>query len=182
MSEFPNDYNRSWTEPPPRSRTDTIADTPRSYADRARSYAPKTYDRSVQAANYVGGSIREHPFSASAVLPLLGYVLGFLLHHQSSDVGSESASPRDQAVNRGVPIYSDRSRTDAAANAAQSVADRARPAATETYDRSAQAMNSVAGSIGLAGLIAAAVLGYALGLVQKSDQEQRARGEWDRVQ
>ena len=151
-----SDYNGSWTEPPPKSWTDTAADTARSAADKARSYAPQTYDRSVQAANYVSGSIREHPLSASAVLPLLGYVLGFLLHHQSSASGSAS--------------YSSRSWTEDAADTAPSAADRARSAAPEAYDRAAQAINSAGGSIGLSGLVAAALLGYALGLVSKSDQ------------
>jgi len=191
MSEFPNDYNRSWTEPPPRgwrdpignwrepaarswrdtakSWADTTADTARSAADRARSYAPKTYDGSVQAANYVSGSVRDHPLSASAVLPLLGYVLGFLLHHQSSDAGSAR--------------YSSRGLTEDAADTAQSAADRARSAAPETYDRTAQAVDSGGGSsIGLLGLVAAIGLGYALGLMHKSDQEQQSRVEWKRVE
>ena len=188
MSEFPNDYNRSWTEPPrriwkdplrnwteaPRSWrdtakgwADTTADTARSAADRARTYAPKTYDGSVQAANYVSGSIREHPLSASAVLPLLGYVLGFLLHHQSSDAGAVR--------------YNGGNVTEAAADAAQAVADRARSAAPATYDRAAQTETAGGGSIGLFGLLAAIGLGYALGLVHKSDQEQRSRVEWRRV-
>jgi hypothetical protein len=158
-----SDYNRSWT--------DTAADTARSAADRARSAAPEIYDRSAQAANYVSGSIREHPLSASAVLPLLGYALGFLLHHQWSDTGSAR--------------YSSTSWTDAAANTAQSAADRARSAAPEIYDRSAQAINSRGGSIGLFGLAAAALLGYALGLLSKSDQHTKDLGpmsEWHEVQ
>jgi len=121
----------------------------------------------VQAANYVSGSVREHPLSASAVLPLVGYLLGFLLHHQSSDSGSAS--------------YSGRSLTDAAADTAQSAADRVRSAAPETYDRTAHAVNAGGASIGLLGLAAAIGLGYALGLVHKSDQEQRSRVEWKRV-
>ena len=190
MSEFPNDYNRSWTEPPPRSWrdplrnwteapsrswrdtakswADTTADTARSAADRARSYAPKTYDGSVQAANYVSGSVRDHPLSASAVLPLLGYVLGFLLHHQSSDAGPAR--------------YSSGSLTEAAADTAQLAADRARSAAPAAYDRTAQAVDTGGGGIGLFGLVAAIGLGYALGLVHKSDQEQRSRVEWRRVE
>jgi len=122
----------------------------------------------VQAASYVTDSVREHPVSASAVLPLLGYLLGFLVHHQSSDAGSTS--------------YSGRSLTEAAADTAQSVADRARSIAPETYDRTAQAGNAGGASIGLLGLVAAIGLGYALGLVHKSDQEQRSRVEWKRVE
>jgi ElaB/YqjD/DUF883 family membrane-anchored ribosome-binding protein len=145
-----------------KSVADTAAETARSAADTARSYAPETYDRTAQAANYVSESIREHPWSASAVLPLLGYMLGFLLHHQWSDTGSTR--------------YSGRSWTDTAASTAQSAADtvrsaadRSRSAAPETYDRLAQAVNSRGGRIGLVSVVAAVVIGYALGLAHKSD-------------
>jgi ElaB/YqjD/DUF883 family membrane-anchored ribosome-binding protein len=152
MSEFPNTA-KGWA--------DTTAGSACWAAERARSYAPKTYDGSVQAANYVSGSIREHPWSASAILPVLGYIVGFLLHHEWSDAGTAKY----------------RSRTDAAANTAQSAADVVRSdadrtcsAGTKSHDRAAKAVNSVGGA-GLFSLLVAAAVGLALGAV-----------DWKRVQ
>jgi len=124
------------------------------------SAAPETYDLAAQIANCVYQSIRQHPVSGSAAGVMLGYALGFLLHHQRSNDGSSSDS-RDQDV---------RSWRDAAADTARSVAGTARSTAPATYDRAAQAKDSFDGSIrqyALSGSVAAALLGFGLGYLSR---------------
>jgi ElaB/YqjD/DUF883 family membrane-anchored ribosome-binding protein len=148
-----SDNNRSWT--------DTVTDTASSAADRARSAAPETYDRAEQTVNYAGESIRQHPIAASIAVAVLGYVLGFLLHHQGSDTDSARYSRgRDS-----------RSWTDTATGTARSAADRMRSAAPETYSRAGQAANSVGESIRQYPMSVsvgiATLLGYGLSLLAR---------------
>jgi hypothetical protein len=165
-----SDDNRSWA--------DTVTDTARSAADKARSAAPETYDRAAQTANYAGERIREHPFSASIAVAVLGYVLGFLLHHQWSDTDSAGYSRRRDS--RSWRSRDSRSWTDAAADTARSAADRARSAAPGTYNRAGQAANSVGQSIRQYPLSVSlgivTLLGYGLSLLAR---QWRMTSEFD---
>jgi len=144
-----SDDNRSWTD---------------NTSGTAHSAAPETYDLAAQAANYVYESIRQHPVSGSAAGAVLGYVLGFLLHHRRADDDSSSYS-HDRDIRRW---------TDAAADTALSAANRARSAAPATYNRAAQAKDSVDGSIreyALSGSVAAVLLGFGLGYLSRRRRE-----------
>jgi hypothetical protein len=107
-----------------------VASTAGSAVDKVRDAAPETYDRAAQAANYVGESIRQYPVAGTVAGALVGYGLGFLLHHQWSSTDSA----------RYIRGGDDRSRT--ASNTADSAEDRARSAARETYNRAARAKDS----------------------------------------
>ncbi len=154
-----------------RSWTDTVAAIAGSAAEKARATAPETYDRAAQAANYLGESIRQYPIAGSVGGALLGYGLGFLLHHQWSHLGSA----------RHINDEDGRSWTDTASNKAHSAAEIARPQAAATYDRAAQAKDYVSGSMtqyALAGSAVVALIGYALGLVTRR-QSPRCRDTGD---
>ncbi len=95
MAEDRLSDNRSWS--------DTAADTGRSAADRARLSAPQTYDTGSNAPDYVSQSVQQYPLSGLVIAALLGYVIGFLLHHQSFG-GGTSRNGRGWS-NRGARQY-----------------------------------------------------------------------------
>lgn len=87
---------------------------------------------------------------------LLGYGLAFLVHHQSTAPASVShGRSRDE-----------RPWTAAAADAANMAAGRARSVASDAYDRAARAKEPTIdiGHYVLSGSVAAALLGYVLGV------------------